>query len=109
MAKRVAVLIPCFNEEQTVGKVIQDFRASLPGAAIYVFDNASTDGTAAAARAAGADVFHEKKRGKGNVVLTMFEQVDADYYIIVDGDDTYADRAKDLLEPLRAGQADMVV
>jgi glycosyltransferase involved in cell wall biosynthesis len=110
MHREVAVLVPCFNEELTVAKVVEDFRASLPGAKIYVYDNASTDGTAAVARAAGAQVLREKKRGKGNVVLRMFEQVDADYYLMVDGDDTYpAERAKDLLEPLLANEADMVV
>jgi glycosyltransferase involved in cell wall biosynthesis len=110
MREEVAVLVPCFNEELTVAKVVEDFRASLPGAKIYVYDNASTDRTAAVARAAGAEVLREKKRGKGNVVLRMFEQVEADYYLMVDGDDTYpADRAKDLLEPLRANEADMVV
>ncbi len=110
MREKVAVLIPCFNEEQTIQKVVRDFRASLPGADIYVFDNASTDRTVEVARAAGAAVLREKKRGKGNVVLRMFEQVDADYYLMVDGDDTYpAERAKDLLEPLRANEADMVV
>lgn len=109
-APRIAVLIPCYNEAATIGKVIADFQAALPEAVIYVFDNNSADGTGELARAAGAVVIHEKKQGKGHVVAAMFEKVDADYYLMVDGDDTYpARRARDLLAPVLAGRADMVV
>ncbi len=107
---RVAVLVPCYNEAKTVAKVVADFRRELPGATVYVFDNNSTDGTAEIARSAGAVVIHEKKQGKGHVVAAMFEKVDADYYIMVDGDDTYpADRVHDLLAPVITERADMVV
>ena len=106
----IAVLIPCFNEAATIGKVIADFRAALPAAALYVFDNNSTDGSADIARQAGATVIAEKRQGKGFVVAAMFEKVEADYYIMADGDDTYpADRAAALLAPVISGNADMVV
>jgi glycosyltransferase involved in cell wall biosynthesis len=88
-APRIAVLIPCFNEAAAIGTVVADFRAALPGAVIHVYDNNSTDGTAAAARAAGAVVRHEALQGKGNVVRRMFADVEADIYVLVDGDDTY--------------------
>lgn len=107
---RVAVLLPCYNEAATVAKVVKDFRRELPDAAIYVFDNNSTDGTADLARAAGAIVIPEKKQGKGHVIAAMLEKVEADYYIMADGDDTYpADRVQDLLAPLLANEADVVV
>jgi glycosyltransferase involved in cell wall biosynthesis len=107
---RTAVLIPCFNEAVTIEKVVSDFRAALPKAEIYVFDNNSSDDTAARARAAGATVIREKRRGKGFVVSSMLMQVDADYYIMVDGDNTYpAENASQLLAPLLDGDADMVV
>jgi glycosyltransferase involved in cell wall biosynthesis len=107
---RVAVLIPCLNEEITIGKVIDDFRAALPEAEVYVFDNNSTDRTAEIARARGATVVKEKRPGKGFVVQAMFRQVEADCYLMVDGDDTYsAPDARQLLAPLLDGQADMVV
>lgn len=106
----VAVLVPCYNEAITVGKVVTDFAAALPGASIFVFDNNSTDGTAAEARRAGAIVVHEKRQGKGSVVAAMLEKVDADWYVMVDGDDTYeAGGARALLAPLFDEQADMVV
>src|SRR3712207_6799242 len=106
----VAVLIPCFNEGLTVGKVVRDFRQALPHAAIYVFDNNSTDDTAAQARRAGAAVIREKRQGNGAVVAAMLAKVDADYFVMVDGDDTYpAEQAGDLLAPLLRGEADMVV
>jgi glycosyltransferase involved in cell wall biosynthesis len=107
---RVAVLIPCYNEELTIGKVVQNFRAELPAADIYVFDNNSTDRTVEIARAAGARVTFERRQGKGYVVQRMFQEVDADVYIMVDGDDTYpaADVHK-LIAPIVAGEADMVV
>lgn len=107
---RIAVLVPCYNEAATVAKVVGDFRRELPEAAIYVFDNNSTDGTGEIARQAGAVVIREKKQGKGHVIAAMFEKVDADYYLMADGDDTYpAERARDLLAPLLAESADVVV
>jgi glycosyltransferase involved in cell wall biosynthesis len=109
-APRVAVLVPCLNEEITIGRVIDDFRAALPGAQIYVFDNNSTDRTAEIARARGAIVVPEKRPGKGFVVQSMLAKVDADYYLMVDGDDTYsAGHAPQLLQPLIAERADMTV
>ena len=109
-AERVAVLVPCYNEELTVGKVVRDFREQLPEATVYVFDNNSSDRTAEEAREAGAVVVREKRQGKGCVLQAMFAKVDADFYVLVDGDDTYpADRVHDMLEPLRNGDADMVV
>ncbi len=86
---RIAVLIPCYNEEQSIAKVVRDFQAALGDAAIYVYDNASDDRTAEIAREAGAIVRFEPIRGKGNVVRRMFADVDADVYVLVDGDDTY--------------------
>jgi glycosyltransferase involved in cell wall biosynthesis len=107
---RIAVLVPCYNEATTVAKVVQDFQKELPNATIYVFDNNSTDGTADAARAAGAVVIREKKQGKGHVVAAMLEKVDADYFVMTDGDDTYpADRVHELLAPVLAEEADIVV
>lgn len=107
---RVAVLIPCFNEAQTVGKVVDDFRRVLPDAAIYVYDNNSTDGTSSRAEAAGAIVRHEYLRGKGNVIRRMFQEIDADCYIMVDGDDTYpAPAAPDMVRLVLEQQTDMVV
>ena len=86
---KIAVLIPCFNEEPTIAKVVADFRRALPNADIYVYDNNSADGTKAAAREAGAIIRSEARRGKGNVVRRMFADIEADLYILVDGDDTY--------------------
>src|SRR5262249_8013394 len=86
---RIAVLVPCYNEEITVAKVVRDFRRALPDAEIYVFDNNSTDRTAELAHAAGAIVVPSRRQGKGNVVKHMFNAVDADIYVMVDGDDTY--------------------
>ncbi len=109
-SRKIAVLIPCLNEEQTIAKVIQDFRKELPEAAVYVYDNNSSDRTALIAGAAGARVVREKRRGKGFVVASMFEKVDADLYVLVDGDDTYpADRVHELLRPIVDERADMVV
>ena len=106
----VAILIPCYNEAATIAKVVGDFRAVLPEATVYVYDNASTDDTADIATAAGAVVRSEPRRGKGNVVRSMFRDVDADYYIMVDGDDTYpAEAAPALIAPIAAGEADTVV
>ncbi|MFD0326563.1 glycosyltransferase [Lysobacter gummosus] len=107
---RSAVLIPCYNEARTVAKVVADFRRALPQADIWVFDNASTDGTAELARQAGARVYRVSAKGKGNVVRAMFREVEADVYLMVDGDDTYpADHAGELLEDIIEGRADMVV
>lgn len=106
----VAVLVPCFNEEQTVAKVVADFRRVLPGATVYVYDNNSTDATAERAREAGAVVRRETRQGKGNVLRAMFRDIDADCYVLVDGDDTYpAEAAPDMVRPVLAGEADMVV
>jgi len=107
---RIALLVPCYNEAATIRRVVEDFRREIPEAVIHVFDNNSTDGTGDIAREAGAVVVHEKKQGKGHVVAAMLEKVDADYYVMVDGDDTYpADRVRDLLAPLMADEADVVV
>lgn len=107
---RIAVLIPCFNEAQTVGKVVGDFQRVFPDAAIYVYDNNSTDGTAARAEAAGAIVRHEYLQGKGNVIRRMFQEVDADCYILADGDDTYPPSAAPAMANLvLERQTDMVV
>ena len=106
----VAVLIPCYNEAPTIAKVVGDFRRELPGATIYVYDNNSSDDTAALARAAGAIVVAEHRQGKGFVVQSMFRDVAADCYVMVDGDDTYpADQVGALLAPVLAGDADLVV
>lgn len=110
MADTVAVLIPCYNEAVTIGKVIDDFKRVLPDADIYVYDNNSKDDTAAIAEDHGAIVRTEPRQGKGNVVRQMFREIDADYYIMVDGDDTYpAEAAPRLLEPLMNDTADMTV
>src|SRR5262249_20497550 len=99
--KRIAVLIPCFQEEKTIGKVVRDFKRLLPEAQVYVFDNNCTDQTARIAQEAGAIVRPEKKQGKGFVVASMFEQVDAEIYVMVDGDDTYdAASVHALLQPI---------
>lgn len=106
----VAVLIPCYNEAVTIAKVIDDFKAALPAAVIYVYDNNSSDDTARIAREHGAVVRREPRQGKGNVVRQMFRDVEARYYVMVDGDDTYpAEAAGDLVEPLVRGEADMTV
>jgi glycosyltransferase involved in cell wall biosynthesis len=107
---RIAVLVPCYNEEVAVAKVVRDFRAALPAATIFVFDNNSTDNTAAAARAAGAEVFQEKHQGKGFVVRRMFTDVEADIYVLVDGDATYdAPSVRAMIERLLDDRLDMVV
>jgi hypothetical protein len=109
-AGTIAVLIPCYNEELTITKVIKDFREELPQADIYVFDNNSTDQTAKRALRAGAKVYREKRQGKGYVVQSMFREVDADIYIMVDGDGTYpASVVHKLIAPIARGEADVVV
>jgi glycosyltransferase involved in cell wall biosynthesis len=108
--RSVAVLIPCHDEEVTIARVVEDFRRVLPDAAIHVFDNASTDRTAERARAAGAIVVASPRPGKGHVVRHMFETIEAEAYLMVDGDDTYAAAdAPRLLDALRPGDVDMVV
>lgn len=110
MTEKIAVLLPAYNEEVTIQKVISDFKSFLPEADIYVYDNNSKDNTNALAREAGAIVRFEPRQGKGNVVRTMFREIDADYYIMVDADDTYpAAEVGKLLEPLRNGSADMTI
>lgn len=110
MGDSIAVLIPCYNEAVTIAKVVDDFKRELPEAVIYVYDNNSKDETAKIAAEHGAIVRHEPRQGKGNVVRSMFRDIDADYYIMVDGDDTYpAEAARGLLAPLQAGEADMTV
>jgi glycosyltransferase involved in cell wall biosynthesis len=108
--KSIAVLIPCFDEERTIGRVIDDFRAQLPNARIVVFDNCSTDRSMEIAKEHGAEVVIEPRQGKGFVVESMFGVVDADLYVMVDGDDTYpADSVHKLIEPILKNRADMVV
>lgn len=107
---KIAVLVPCYNEELTVEKVVNDFKNSLPEADIYVYDNNSKDSTAELALKVGAVVKHEYRQGKGNVVRSMFRDIDADVYVLVDGDDTYpADEVRKLIQPVEDGRADMVV
>ena len=107
---RIAVLIPCYNESQTITKVVTDFRKTLPEAVIYVYDNNSTDGTDELARKAGAVVRYEYQQGKGNVMRRMFREIDAEAYILVDGDDTYpAEAAPEMVAAVTGRQADMVV
>ena len=106
----IAVLVPCFNESAAIAKVVADFRAALPRATVYVYDNNSTDDTSAIAAAAGAEVRRETRRGKGNVVRRMFQDIEADVYVMVDGDDTYdAARARELVDKLVADNLDLVV
>ncbi|MEU3887944.1 glycosyltransferase family 2 protein [Streptomyces sp. NPDC029041] len=106
----IACVVPCHNEEAAVGKVVRDLRLALPEAVVYVYDNASTDRTAEVARAAGALVRQENRKGKGNVVRRAFADVDADALLIIDGDDTYdASRARDLVDLLFEGPYDQVV
>ena len=107
---RIAVLIPCYNEEKTIEKVVKDFQKALPEAVIYVYDNNSTDKTAELARNAGAVVRQEYQQGKGNVIRRMFREIDAECYIMVDGDDTYpAEEAAKLTEPILLRNKDMAV
>lgn len=107
---KTAVLIPCYNEELTIEKVIKDFKKELPDADIYVYDNNSKDKTAQIAKANGAIVKHEYRQGKGNVVRSMFRDIDADIYVMVDGDDTYpAEEVHKLIKPVQEGRADMAI
>lgn len=107
---KIAVLIPCYNEELTIEKVVKDFKRELPDADIYVYDNNSKDKTAEIARNAGAIVKHEYKQGKGNVVRSMFQDIEADIYVMVDGDDTYpAEFVHELIKPVENGEVDMTI
>jgi len=106
----IAVLVPCYNEEKTVRKVVDDFREALPEASIYVYDNNSTDKTVEIAKEAGAIVCHEYQRGKGNVIRSMFRQIEADCYLMIDGDDTYpAKHAREMVDWVLEKGADMVM
>ncbi len=107
---KIAVLIPCYNEAKSIAKVVADYRAALPGAEIFVYDNNSTDGTDALARAAGATVRYERRQGKGNVIRTMFREIEADAYLMIDGDDTYpAENARAMVDLILQQKVDMVV
>ena len=107
---KIAVLIPCYNEAKTVEKVIKDFKKALPEATIYVYDNNSNDGTDEIARKAGAVVRYERKQGKGNVIRTMFREIDAECYIMTDGDDTYpAEDARKMCDLVLNKNVDMVI
>ena len=108
--KKIAVLIPCYNESQTIEKVVKDFKKALPTADIYVYDNNSKDGTDEIAKKAGAIVKYEYNQGKGNVIRSMFKQINADCYLMIDGDDTYpAENAKEMCDLILEGKADMVI
>ena len=107
---KIAVLLPCYNEQLTIAKVVADFKRELPTAEIWVYDNDSTDGSAKLAAEAGANVRIVKQRGKGHVVRCMFREIEADYYVMADSDDTYpADGVHELLESVISGGADMAV
>ena len=107
---KIAVLIPCYNESKTIKKVIEDFKRELPEATIYVYDNNSSDNTAEIAKKAGAIVRTERKQGKGNVIRTMFREIDAECYIMTDGDDTYpAEDAKKMCKEILENNVDMVI
>ncbi|MCL1631646.1 glycosyltransferase family 2 protein [Sporolactobacillus sp. CPB3-1] len=108
--EHIAVLIPCYNESLTIEKVVTDFKEALPEATIYVYDNNSTDGTDVIARQAGAVVRYEQKQGKGQVIRRMFREINAECYLMVDGDDTYpAESARDMVQPILDREADMVI
>ena len=110
MNRKIAVLIPCYNEGKTIAKVVRDFKRALPKATIYVYDNNSTDDTAKQAAAAGAVVKNEYRQGKGNVMRAMFRDIEADCYLMVDGDNTYpAGAAKKMCDAVLSSRADMVI
>lgn len=107
---KIAVLIPCYNEEQTIAKVVHDVKNALPEAVVYVYDNNSKDRTVELAKAAGAEIRYEYKQGKGNVIRRMFREIDAQCYLMIDGDDTYPlDCARELVDKVLLHNADMVV
>ena len=106
----IVVLIPCYNEKKTIEKVISDYKIVLPEADIYVYDNNSNDGSDELAKKAGAIVRHEYRQGKGNVIRAMFRDIEADCYLMIDGDDTYpAEHAREMCDLVLQGKADMVI
>ena len=108
--KKIAVLIPCYNESKTIEKVVKDYKEVLPEADIYVYDNNSTDGTDKIAESVGAIVRYEYRQGKGNVIRTMFREIEADCYLMIDGDDTYPkENAREMCDLVLSGKADMVI
>ena len=108
--KKIAVIIPCYNESVTIEKVVKEYKKVLPEADIYVYDNNSTDGTDVIANKAGAIVKYEYKQGKGNVIRSMFRDIDADCYLMIDGDDTYpCESAREMCDYILDGKADMVI
>ena len=108
--KKIAVLIPCYNESKTIEKVVNDYKKALPEADIYVYDNNSSDGTDKIAKKAGAIVKYEHRQGKGNVIRTMFKEIDADCYLMIDGDDTYpAENAREMCDYVLNDNVDMVI
>lgn len=110
MMDKIAVLIPCYNESKTIEKVVQDYKQALPEAKVYVYDNNSTDHTDEIARKAGAVVRYERRQGKGNVIRTMFREIEAECYLMIDGDDTYpAEDARAMVEGVLEKGYDMVV
>ena len=110
MKSKIAVLIPCYNESKTIEKVVKDYNRALPDADIYVYDNNSTDGTDKIAKKAGAIVCYEYKQGKGNVIRSMFKDIDADCYLMIDGDDTYPkENAREMCDLILNKKADMVI
>ena len=110
MKNKIAVLIPCYNESKTIEKVVKDYKQALPEADIYVYDNNSSDGTDEIARKAGAIVKYEYRQGKGNVIRSMFQDIEADCYLMIDGDDTYpAENAREMCDLILEGKADMVI
>ncbi len=101
---KIAVLIPCYNESKTIAKVVKDYKEALPEADIYVYDNNSVDETDKIAKEAGAIVRYERRQGKGNVIRSMFHQIDADCYLMIDGDDTYpAENARQMCDEVLSG------
>ena len=108
--KKIAVLIPCYNQAKTIEKVVKDYKSVLPNSDIYVYDNNSNDKTDEIAKKAGAIVRYEYRQGKGNVIRTMFREIDADCYLMIDGDDTYPkENAKEMCNLVLSGKADMVI
>lgn len=109
-SNNIAVIIPCYNEAPTIAKVVDDFHRELPEATAYAYDKNSSDGTAQIAREHGATVMFEPRQGKGNVCRQMFRDIEADCYLIVDGDDTYpAESVRALCKPILTGEADMTI
>ena len=103
--KKIAVLIPCYNEAKTIEKVVKEYKQALPEADVYVYDNNSKDGTDEIARKAGAIVRYEYRQGKGNVIRTMFREINADCYLMIDGDDTYpSENAREMCDLILSGK-----